>query len=188
MSEIRHRIFFALWPSDNLRQQLAEQTAPFLPDHARAVKAANLHMTLAFIGAVDPAALNVYRQVAATIRFPAFKITLDQSGCFERAKVLWLGCSQNNSALQSFVSLLNKALAIGGYTACDKPFVPHVTLARKYKSSAAIAIPVSIDWWVKDFALVESCSTPAGVHYQVLQTWPLLTEKPSPHKARSHHD
>lgn len=188
MSERSHRIFFALWPPDNVRQQLTEQTRPFLPESVRVTKASNLHLTLAFIGIVDSTALRRYRQVAKTIRFPAFKITLDQPGCFERAGVLWLGSSQNNRALQSFVSLLNTGLAAAGYLANDKPFVPHVTLARKYKSPEAVAMPVSINWWVRDFALVESCSGSEGVEYRVIHTWPLLTEKPSPHMAQSHRD
>lgn len=173
MSNTSRRIFFALWPPESVRLQLSEQTRPYLPLHTRAVKAANLHMTLAFIGAVDVITLGIYEQVASSLHASPFKITLDKSGCFVHAQVLWLGCSRVNSALSSLVSSLNKSLVVGGYHASDKPFIPHVTLARRYKSPQAVDIPVSIDWWVQDFALVESRLSPDGVRYKVLQTWPL---------------
>lgn len=48
------RLFFALWPPDDLRQRLDEQAHQFpVEGRARRVPARNLHVTLAFIGEVD---------------------------------------------------------------------------------------------------------------------------------------
>jgi len=131
-------------------------------------------MTLVFLGAVAKDELLNYQNAATAIHARAFKMTLDQAGCFARAQVLWLGTSRESQPLQALVSALNKELEGYGFQPENKPFVSHVTLARKYRQERAISMPVAIDWQVNDFALVESRSTSKGVSYHVLQSWPLL--------------
>ena len=174
MSKTR-RVFFALWPPDAVRQQIVAQTKTLIPDNARAVANTNLHMTLAFLGSVGEDKLPDYQKAVAAVRASAFKITLDQAGSFARAQVLWLGTSIQSARLQALVNALNKELEGCGYQADNKPFVAHVTLARKYRHRQVTPIPIAINWSVNDFSLVESCSTPEGVKYHVLQTWPLLS-------------
>lgn len=173
MSETR-RIFFALWPPDKVCEQLSEQTRLYIPDNTRPVTRSNLHMTLAFIGSVNTKQLSDYEHAASSLRANAFSLTLDQSGYFAHARVLWLGCSKSSDALLAFVSRLNERLRLCGYQSDDRPFVPHVTLARKYRQPHAVEMPVSIEWCVNDFSLVESRSTPAGIEYHVLKSWPLV--------------
>jgi 2'-5' RNA ligase len=174
MGETR-RVFFALWPPDTVRQQVAAQTKTIIPDNARPVTSANLHITLAFLGPVEKEKLPDYQKAAAAVRASKLKITLDQVGSFARAQVLWLGTSKQSAPLQALVSALNKELQGCGYQADNRPFVAHVTLARKYRQKQVVSKPIAIDWLVDDFSLVESCSTPGGVKYHVLQTWPLLS-------------
>jgi len=169
--QAKRRLFFALWPSADVRKQIVA-CAKQLPVHkARAVANTNLHITLAFIGAVDKDKVDHYINAAASVKAKAFHLKLNQAGCFSRAKVLWLGCDQVEPALQDLVSSLNHALLDCGYVAEDRPYTPHVTLARKFHCKQLPEIDCEIDWNVDSFALVESLSVVGGVEYKVLESW-----------------
>jgi 2'-5' RNA ligase len=170
------RIFFALWPADTVRHAIVSQAKPLLQGLKKTVSTTKLHLTLAFIGNIETARLDDYRQAAETVRAQAFELTLDQAGSFSRAQVLWLGCSRVPAELQILVDRLNAALQQCGYTPDHRPYVPHLTLARKYRKKPRQDISVNISWPVNDFCLVESRPVQGGVEYHVLQSWPLLGE------------
>ncbi len=170
------RIFFALWPPDAVRSAIATQAEPLLQNHKRIVPVANLHLTLAFIGNIETAKLVDYREAAATVHTQAFDLILDRAGTFSRAQVLWLGCSLVPTEIQVLVERLNNALQHCGYTPDHRPYVPHLTLARKYRKKAPQDVMVNIPWAVRDFCLVESrpAQGGGGVEYHVLESWPLV--------------
>jgi len=170
------RIFFALWPQDAVRHAIVSQARPFVQGLKKTVPIPNLHLTLAFIGNIETAKLTDYRQAAENVRAQAFALTLDQAGSFSRAQVLWLGCSQVPAELQTLVTRLNTELQQCGYTPDNRPYVPHLTLARKYRKKPAQDVTVNISWPINDFCLVESRPVQGGVEYHVLQSWPLVGE------------
>lgn len=94
----------------------------------------NLHMTLAFIGQIDPAQLGVIEQILreAAAQFAPMRLSLSGAGVFEKkgGAILHarIDCEGDAAALHDF---LIGALRRAGLPADPGPFAPHVTLARK---------------------------------------------------------
>ena len=173
------RLFFALWPDDETRRQLAtlQQALQHRLSGLRWTPPRRLHLTLHFLGRVSPGQLARSRQLARELSGAPFSLELDRLGCFERARVLWIGPSRQPPALSMLQAVLGKGLAEVGYRPGFDRYRPHVTLARKLRSLprgltlSDVADPVF--WPVDAFVLVESVDTPAGVDYRVLERYPL---------------
>jgi len=144
------------------------------------VKPENYHLTVRFLGEIEPALATDLAEMAMGVaagRRP-FRLTLDRLGAFpdfDRARVLWFG----GDAIAEYVDLvrtLNDRLRSVGLDPERKRPVAHVTVARvKGRSDAALArivremepVPpqqVNIDRIV----LMESRLTPAGAVYTPL--------------------
>ena len=96
------RLFLALWPDPTVRADLARLARRLTPHH---VPAANLHLTLVFLGQTAPAREAAYRAALAGLRAAPFTLELDRLGCFRGPRVLWLGPSQIPPALTALVGL-----------------------------------------------------------------------------------
>ncbi len=168
------RIFFALWPDDSLRQSLncAANTIP-VPAPARRVADYNLHMTLHFIGNVDFEQLDCLRRQARKVRAPGFDLCLDTQGCFGRARVAWLGCSEVPARLRQLHQELGRRLRHCEFRPEARRYNPHVTVARKIRSIPTDADFEPLPWRVENFVLVESKADADGVKYSVIETFPL---------------
>lgn len=164
------RIFFALWPDQQLRDQIVDRLRPIDFDltKSRLVTEANLHMTLHFIGNTTAPTLDCLDRQARQIQFKPFDMQLDSMGVFEKPRVLWLGCDNPPTPLIELQGKLGQRFTRCGFTPEARAFTPHVTVARKF---ANLTQPVEISpicWRVEGFALVVSKSRPTGVHYEVL--------------------
>lgn len=132
----------------------------------------NLHLTLLFLGNVDTARLPILKRGASGVRATPFSLQIDCSGWWKAPRILWLAPGQVPASLL----LLHKALA-GLAVECGiaietRPYLPHVTLARKVDKPAAIKF-APIRWNVSDFCLVESVTRVGYVEYQIIQRWRL---------------
>lgn len=79
------RLFFALSLPDALQQQVIRWRAEaFAPEAGRAVAAANLHLTLAFLGEVTAQKELALRKLAGRIVQPGFSMRLDDLGHWPR--------------------------------------------------------------------------------------------------------
>ena len=89
-------------------------------------RAANLHLTVAFIGEVkDPApALKALQSVS----LPELTLRSGRLGNF--GEILWVGL-QKNPALEQYVSDVRSALDAAGVPYDKKKFRPHITLVRR---------------------------------------------------------
>lgn len=172
---MKRRLFFALWPGDEVRRLIAD-TARRLASHhpGNPVIPANLHLTLAFLGNVDANQYQCVEAMASALRCTGFTLTLDQFGMFPRARVAWLGPQHTPQALQQLSDSVSRAARECGIHLDDRPFNPHVTLARKTSRLQETAIE-PIAWQVDAFCLVQSNTLPEGVRYEVIGRWPLLT-------------
>ncbi|MDK4774943.1 RNA 2',3'-cyclic phosphodiesterase, partial [Serratia marcescens] len=86
------RLFFALSLPDALQQQVIRWRAEaFAPEAGRPVVAANLHLTLAFLGEVTAQKELALRKLAGRIVQPGFSMRLDDLGHWPRPGVVWLG-------------------------------------------------------------------------------------------------
>lgn len=171
----RRRLFLALWPDEDLRQRLGHVLGGVL-DHvgpARPVPPENLHITLVFIGAADDDDLGCIERAAARVRGVPFELVLDRLGYLRRPRILWLGPSRTPAALQSLVAGLRGALAGCGFAQDERPFLPHMTLARKVGRRPTGLAVEPVAWAVSRFTLLESVPHPGGVRYRALASWPL---------------
>ena len=171
----QHRLFFALWPSDEVRQQIVSAFArtPQYKMRGRIMQPSNLHITLHFIGNVNDDQKACLHQVAQSIRAEACPLQLDTYGHFYRARVFWLGCRVIPESLKQLYRNLGSALKACGYEMERRPYAPHVTLMRKLLRPGDIITPEPVDWPIEEFVLVESRTAEHGFEYHVIERYPL---------------
>jgi len=169
------RLFFALWPDDDCRQQLHRDCKSLLR-HAggRPVSVENLHITLAFLGNVDVQQHRCIETMAEAIRSPTFELNLDKAGHWPRSRALWLAPTQTPEPLSALAAALHAGASDCGLKLDARPFRAHLTLKRKLDRA-----PRSLDfrplaWRAESFVLVRSVTFQEGVRYEVLREWPLI--------------
>jgi len=178
-ADATHRLFFALWPDEDVRRAIAERAAEVALTGApggRPSAPERYHLTLQFLGTFKPlpAAL-VEGAIAAadSVRAQAFSLVLDRLGAFERNRVWWLGTDAASPGLRSLFERLGVALAATGLPPAEDAtrFVPHVTLGRKLQQRLQPRAIDPLPWPVRDFVLVDSAAgAPA---YRIVRRWPL---------------
>ncbi len=168
------RLFFALWPAAELREQIAQRVQVGLRrGGGRPVRADNLHITLAFLGEVDAGRIDCVIQAADTVRAPAFTLRLERLGYWRRARVVWLGPPERHPEPPLVVARLWEALVPCGCEPESRPFFPHMSLTRKANRGPRARSIEPLDWPVEEFALVSSRLFEDGVQYEVLRRWAL---------------
>jgi RNA 2',3'-cyclic 3'-phosphodiesterase len=174
LSLATRRVFFALWPDAGLRASLAQAARRMHHVlHGRRIRDENLHLTLAFIGAVD--AKNLPRLLAppAGVFTPAFPFTLDDWGCWARNGIGWAAPSHIPAVLLDLAGNLEGWLRDGGFELERRPFMPHVTLVRDAQCMPLPESLTPIEWRVREFVLMQSQLLPGGARYEILHAWPL---------------
>jgi 2'-5' RNA ligase len=171
--EKRQRLFFALWPDEEVRESLDQAAGELLGKRIRRIVAANLHITLAFAGSVGAEVRRCLEDAAEDIRVPGFELCIDRVGHWPRPRILWAAPTHVPAELWSLEGALRQA-----FEACDlKPdtrhFQPHITLARKLGRAPENSGFPPLRWSIRDFSLVESVTDPAGSRYRVLRSWAL---------------
>ena len=166
------RLFFALWPANETRKQIDKINQSINSKGLKKVKCDNLHLTLVFLGNVDAESEALIRESMNNISVQPFALYFDQLAFWRKPRILCLATQQYDQQLLVLVDALKKELEQCGMTQEERAYKPHITLARKARRLIDINVQ-SIEWQAKSFCLVESLSTPYGVHYQVIQTWNL---------------
>jgi 2'-5' RNA ligase len=139
MGEEKWRTFCAVELPSEVRSRVAETIAR-LREAAPEVRASwerpeKLHITLKFIGEVAPArivALSSAASRAARGNQP-FELKLEGAGAFPPRgdpRVLWLGIKDEAGALLRLQKSLEDECAAEEFRREDRPFHPHLTLAR----------------------------------------------------------
>jgi RNA 2',3'-cyclic 3'-phosphodiesterase len=165
------RVFFALWPDDDTRKRLVRATRDAVRrSGGRPTPKDRLHTTVAFLGSLTEAGLEIARGVPP-VRVGPFDWTLDMIGTFDHARTLWVGAQSTPRPLADLERQLWGALETRGFVRERRIYRPHVTLARRARSVADSVD--GVPWHVAELALVESLPDGRNVHYEVLQTWPL---------------
>jgi 2'-5' RNA ligase len=168
------RLFFALVPPAPLRHALATLGATVATAaHGRAVAEANLHVTVAFIGAWPATGLEHWTAIGAQCGGARFRLRLDSLGGFRRARVAWIGARASPPALADVVQALATALARTGVAQDTREFRPHLTLARHCRGPFPAAAAGPYEWDVDTLTLMASRAEPAGVRYVETARWSL---------------
>jgi 2'-5' RNA ligase len=167
------RVFFALWPDAEVRGSLAALASSVQADcGGRATRADKIHLTLFFVGYVERSRLPDLRAAAAAVRSAPFELVVDRLGYFRRARIAWAGAACP-PALDSLVVQLAEALAVRGIAGEDRPYVPHITLARDALRKPANPSIAPFVWRAHEFVLVQSGRGADGSSYEVLERWKL---------------
>lgn len=174
MSESR-RLFFALELPGETQQQIIQWRADHFPaDAGRPIAAANLHLTLAFLGEVSADKQRALAAMAGRIRQPGFTLNLDDAGQWLRSQVVWLGTRQPPRGLLQLANMLRSQAARSGCYQSPQPFHPHITLLRN--TAHVVPIPPPGFGWkvpVTEFALYASDFTRGRTRYTQLERWTL---------------
>ena len=174
MSESK-RVFFAIEIPTKIQRQIVRWRAENLPDDAgRPVAAANMHITLAFLGEVSAEKQAALAKLAGRIRQPGFTLHLDDAGQWLRSRVVWLGTRQPPRGMLQLANMLRAQAARSGCYQSPQPFHPHLTLLRN--TAHAVPIPAPGFHWeipVSEFVLYESNFINGRTRYTPLQRWTL---------------
>lgn len=171
--EKTRRIFFALWPDDDIRRRIVKtfEQSPQSKFHGRRMRPENIHITLHFIGNVADVKLDCLDQAAQTVSFKPFELVLDRYGHFYKARVLWMGCHETPDLLKQLYHELGTALSQCDYQPERRPYAAHLTLMRKLKKPGVFEDFIPIHWQVNHFVLVESIPVEQGVEYKVIRKY-----------------
>jgi 2'-5' RNA ligase len=135
------RIFVALDLDRPIREQIqkfVEEVRSFAPD-ARWISGESLHVTLKFIGEQPDATVSQIEASLRSVRAEPFPVSFCGSGFFptqRAARVFWIGI-QATDALGRLAKTVDESLARIGIPKEDRPFTPHLTLARTRGGSGA---------------------------------------------------
>lgn len=177
MTSGQHRVFFALWPDAEIATRLddigglAHSVAG-----GRRMRRDTLHLTLAFIGAVDAAqVLELQRLAEATALAmaeqgarPAFDLILDQLACWRHNHIVWLGARRVPDELALLADNLTRRVRAAGYQLDVRPFAAHITLLRNAQCEANLPEIAPLIWHNQGFALMESHLDAGGARYRIL--------------------
>ena len=170
----KQRLFFALWPSDELRRSIEEATVGIARHSGgHVVPARNFHVTLAFLGDISREQLPAVLAAGAATAAPRFSFVLDQVQVWPRSNVLVLDAPRTPPALVTLVdhllfNLLEKQIKLK-----REVYRPHVTLARSLSRPRPLQKVGPFEWPVNEFALLASSLGAEEAKYTVLERWPL---------------
>lgn len=138
-------------------------------------------MTLQFYGMVDAERERRLREQLHGVEVGAVEVVLRGIGTFERAGVLWAGVDLT----ESLEDLQRRVVAAGAaceFVGEDRPYRPHVTLARRkgrggrwdFKKGWEMDSGREFGMLrAREFVLYESVAGPGGSRYEVMERYAL---------------
>ena len=87
----------------------------------------NLHLTLAFIGEINPKKIEA---ILETVTFEPFEVTVEKIGTFSRG-TLWYAGLREDKPLMDLQHEITHKLALCGFEMDGRKYNPHVTLGRE---------------------------------------------------------
>ncbi|MGA9997460.1 MAG: RNA 2',3'-cyclic phosphodiesterase [Pyrinomonadaceae bacterium] len=135
----RWRVFCAVALPDNLRDTVGQHIALLrqaMPDvRASWDRAEKLHITLKFLGEIKqsrvPSLSHAAEHAAQTIK--PFELAIEGAGAFPvhgPPRVLWLGIRDSSGSLAHLQKRLEEECATENFKREQRPFHPHLTIAR----------------------------------------------------------
>lgn len=182
------RLFYAVEFDEKTRDILVSKQNLL---KSRAVRAnftmrENLHLTLRFLGEVPSSDLPVLTGIQDLVskRHGPFKIEISGLGTFVREKggIVWAGIKYSE-ALLAFQRDLEKEIAKKGFRPENRPFKPHITLAREFIPDGSMdkTIKESGDlqheFEVKSISLMESSRVNGKLVYTCLYNTSISNRK-----------
>jgi 2'-5' RNA ligase len=160
-----------------------EALARFVADCAdvapafRWTPAANLHLTVRFIGSAERSLVEGIASRLASRSLSAIDLVLGDLGTFKRgrlARVVWLGLHAGTDDLTRLAAEVEAECSSAGLEAKKRAFQAHLTLARARAREGAqlppLPPPPRLDAWrATELVLYASHLSPKGAVYEALQ-------------------
>jgi 2'-5' RNA ligase len=184
------RLFVAIEIPSNIRSAIAAFVQEFrlFAPQAKWVRVENMHITLKFLGETDASKLGAVQAALATIRSDR-SVTLDFRGLGffpneKRPRVFWIGM-ESSPNLKTIAADIDQSLHKLGFPLEDRPFTPHLTLARfntpglPPRLASATLENASRSFGTletREFHLIESKLKSTGAEYTTLHSFPFVVE------------
>lgn len=167
------RLFIGLMADSGVAAAVARQCHHWhWPAGCKPADAGRLHLTLHFLGEVDPPREQALRQLLRDVRCPPFDLLLTAPRVWPGGIAVLLPREQ--PALLTLRERTALAVTAAGLRPAAR-FTPHVTVARHQQDTHLPEELASVPWPVREFALVWSRLPPrvARADYQVLERYAL---------------
>ena len=154
---IRTFIALELPPAVTLLLHKVQQELKRLKIRARWVRPENIHLTLKFLGDINPDHIDKIgaAMAGAAIEFPPVTLTVRGIGVFpgiKRPRVIWMGLGGDIRSLLALQSRLEQELAEAEFPKDKRSFKAHLTLGRLKQS----VNPAVIRQMISEYATLSS--------------------------------
>jgi 2'-5' RNA ligase len=181
------RTFIALDIEENVRQNISnfmEKVSALQNKGVKFVESNNLHVTIKFIGDIPQENVDSVISTLGEIASEPFEVDIKGIGGFpsndRQPRVLWVGIEKNEALLRLF-DAVDRRLFTAGISRDQKPFYPHLTIARaKTEIKQELMDLIQIyrtkyfgSFQVKEFYLFKSELTGKGPIYSKIKAFPL---------------
>jgi RNA 2',3'-cyclic 3'-phosphodiesterase len=164
------RLFFALWPDETTRRQCVDIGKVILTEYAQPVRPANIHVTLLFLGNIDTDKEERFIQMLAMVPVQNMAVCFDRLSFWKKPGILCLTTPNTYPEVENLVGMLSRLAGELGIHTDERPFKPHVTLAKKATKLMPLEF-APINWYSSSFCLVESVNCPNGIEYRIVEEW-----------------
>src|SRR5467141_407743 len=136
LSEDQFRSFISIDLED---QQILSRIASILSSlqslggDLKPVERENIHLTLKFLGNVPAPRLGEVKSSLQQVIFSAFTAEVKGAGAFpnlNHMNVIWVGVNEGWSQVEQIFEQVEKLLSGVGFRQENRPFSPHITIAR----------------------------------------------------------
>lgn len=180
------RAFVAVLPPSRVLDALGSRLGAVrdLEPRLRWCRRDQLHLTLRFLGAVSDLdeLVAALRAASVSLVSPVGAVQLVGAGAFpepRRGSALWVGLV-DGGAVAELAGAVERACVTAGFPAEERPFQPHLTVARSPRArdlraqvGAIGTDPIGGPWPVDEIVLVSSDTRPDGAVHEVVERFPL---------------
>ncbi|MEU1073033.1 MULTISPECIES: RNA 2',3'-cyclic phosphodiesterase [unclassified Streptomyces] len=178
------RVFIALAPPDDAKEELARELAPAYAAYPRLRwnRIEDWHITLAFLGELPVATVPLLQPPLAALAAASrpLGLALRGGGHFDE-RVLWSGIEGDLEGLRLLTKEVRDVIRACGVAFEDRPPRPHLTLARARRddTSSVVELAASLagftgrTWEAERLHLVASNvgRGPGPIHYRDIAAW-----------------
>lgn len=160
------RLFFGLSPTQAARTRI-DKFRSSLPGRAESTQ--NLHVTLLFLGEIDPSLVPTIEDLATTTSFHAFDLSLNRIRRWDNG-ILHLAPNTYPPALVELHDELKEGVKALGVAIEKRKYSPHLTLCRDSPGVGRMRCP-AFSWRVEEFSLFSSEFSGGQVVYRPVRVW-----------------
>jgi 2'-5' RNA ligase len=177
---LKARAFFGLPLPEAHRAAVAQYLAACAAasQEFRWTPAANLHLTVRFIGTVERSIVDRIADRLGELPLARFELELGDVGTFKRGRivrVVWLEVRRGGEAVAKLAAQVEAECVQAGLEPEARPFQPHLTLARARPREGAALPPIPAPpelprWTADELVLYRSHLGRAGSVYEAFRT------------------